>query len=234
MKPKKWSEHICFSASDRVYEANKNFFLKWFERSSGFHRLLDLGSGDGTLTSQIAGVVHTTDVFGIDCNRESAFKAKERGFSAVVADLNNRFPFGEAIFDVIAANQVLEHLWNTDNFFREINRVLKKGGYAVISTPNLSSLHSIFFILLGQQTPVIHLTDRQVGNFLRGVKTHGHYKAFNIPSLVDLSEYYGFSLDAIGGFGFYFLPLFLQKILSKFIKRYAVFLTMRIRKIKSL
>ena len=234
MKPKKWSEHICFSVSDRFYEGNKSFFLKWFERNSGVQKLLDLGCGDGTLTSDIAEVVQTAQVYGIDCDREFAVKAKENGLSTVVADLNNRFPFGEAIFDIIAANQVLEHLWNTDNFFREINRVLKKGGYAVISTPNLSSLHSIFFILLGQQTPVIHLTDRQVGNFLRGVETHGHYKAFNVPSLVDLSEYYGFSLDAIGGFGFYFFPLFLQKILSKFLKRYAVFLTIKIRKIKSL
>ena len=234
MREKDWSQHICFEESDKFYKANKHFFMHFFLKGNCNQKVLDLGCSNGELTGKIANTIGTSNVYGIEINKDMANKAKNKGIAVSVSDLNKVFPFAKETFDIISANQILEHVWNTDNFFREINRVLKKGGYAVISTPNLSAFHSIFFILLGQQTPVIHLIDRQVGNFLRGVRAHGHYKAFNIPALVDLSKYYGFSVETIKGFGLYFLPLLLQKALSKLLGRYAVFLTMRIRKIKHL
>ena len=236
MKEKEWSQHICFGESCKFYQENQNFFLGFFIKGNKNVRLLDLGCMDGEFTKKIANTVGTNKIYGVDINKTAAKKAEEKGIIVKNADLSNELPFPDESFDVLSANQVLEHIWNTDKFFREINRVLKKEGYAVISTPNLSCFHSIFFILLGQQTPVVHLIDRQVGNFLRGTKVSSpqHFKAFNIPALRDLSEYYGFKVEMIKGFGFYFLPLFIQKFLSKFLGRYAVFITLRIRKIKKI
>lgn len=53
--------------------------------------------------------------------------------------------------DVVFSNQVIEHLYETDKFISEIYRILKPGGYAVISTENLSSWHNIFALILGWQ-----------------------------------------------------------------------------------
>jgi|GEM_PF-581462 len=239
MKTKKWKNHKYFGLSEKFYKENQRLFLNFFiqrkpNSAKNGLKLLDLGCMGGEFTKETAKVIGTDRTFGIEIVKKYANDARKRGIKVKKGDLNKRFPYPSKFFDVISANQVLEHLWNTDNFFKETNRVLKKGGYAVISVPNLSSCHSIFFILLGQQTPVLHLVPKQVGNFLSGTKIRQpeHMKAFNVPALMDLARLYGFKVERLEGFGFYFLPMFLQKIVSKLMKRYTVFLTMRIRKVR--
>lgn len=50
-------------------------------------------------------------------------------------------PFGDESFDTILCTNVLEHVANMEAAFSEIGRVLKKGGYAVISVPFLYPVH---------------------------------------------------------------------------------------------
>lgn len=40
-------------------------------------------------------------------------------------------------FDVVVSNNVLEHIEDPDNFFKEVGRVLKKGGILITKTPNM-------------------------------------------------------------------------------------------------
>src|SRR5262245_62163542 len=83
--------------------------------------ILDFGCGDG---------------FMVDAYRES-------GLQAVGADVllarpmpwlhaidpgNYRLPFGDASFDFVFSNSVLEHVQDLPSAFREIHRVLKPGG----------------------------------------------------------------------------------------------------------
>lgn len=46
-----------------------------------------------------------------------------------------KFPFGNAEFDSIVTNQVLEHVFNPDEFLSEINRVLKINGKLLLTVP---------------------------------------------------------------------------------------------------
>lgn len=46
-----------------------------------------------------------------------------------------KFPFDSAQFDSIVTNQVLEHVFNPDEFLNEINRVLKTGGKLLLTVP---------------------------------------------------------------------------------------------------
>jgi len=69
----------------------------------------------------------------------------------VVENLKNRFPkgdFRQAVippleglddnsFDFVVSFQVIEHIKDDDLFFREIHRVLKPGGKALLTTPNI-------------------------------------------------------------------------------------------------
>jgi SAM-dependent methyltransferase len=48
---------------------------------------------------------------------------------------SKKFPFGAAEFDSIVTNQVLEHVFNPDEFLSEINRVLKINGKLLITVP---------------------------------------------------------------------------------------------------
>ncbi|MEJ0034445.1 MAG: class I SAM-dependent methyltransferase [Bacteroidota bacterium] len=45
-------------------------------------------------------------------------------------------PFGDNSFDVVITFQVIEHIQDDFNFLKEIHRVLKPGGLAIITTPN--------------------------------------------------------------------------------------------------
>jgi SAM-dependent methyltransferase len=46
-----------------------------------------------------------------------------------------KFPFSDADFDSIVTNQVLEHVFNPDEFLFEINRVLKINGKLFLTVP---------------------------------------------------------------------------------------------------
>jgi SAM-dependent methyltransferase len=46
-----------------------------------------------------------------------------------------RFPFQDASFDAVLCNQVLEHVFNPQEFLGEIRRVLKPGGRLLLTVP---------------------------------------------------------------------------------------------------
>ena len=64
--------------------------------------------------------------------------------------------FKDESFDSIFAGEIIEHLTNPVKFLREIERVLKKGGVAAITTPNIHSLVYIRKSLLGKSPSLEH------------------------------------------------------------------------------
>ena len=112
---------------------------------------LDCGCDDGRFTMRVADAIGTRAVTGIEINEEAAILASHVGVRVEGCDLNQRFPFSDRSLDVVTANQVIEHLYDTDGFVREIKRVLKPGGYAVISTNNLASWHNLVSLAFGYQ-----------------------------------------------------------------------------------
>jgi SAM-dependent methyltransferase len=58
------------------------------------------------------------------------------------------FPYADGEFDIVLCCEILEHLISDpSHMLREIHRVLKPGGFVVISTPNLISLENAFLLL---------------------------------------------------------------------------------------
>lgn len=56
-------------------------------------------------------------------------------------NLNQQFPIKNNIFDTILLTDVLEHLTNPDNVFRESLRVLKPNGKLILTVPFFHPLH---------------------------------------------------------------------------------------------
>ena len=77
--------------------------------------------------------------------------AAGRGVEVVSADLNGRVPLPDGSAQAIVANQIIEHLRDTDSFLEEIKRVLKPGGVVALSTENISSWHNLLAASLGWQ-----------------------------------------------------------------------------------
>lgn len=98
-------------------------------------RALDLGAGSGALAERL----------------------KNAGFQVMAADLSNSFeldtPFFQlnfndpdfdrnlaAGFDFVSSVEVIEHLENPTAFLRSIARLLKPGGIAILTTPNVENI----------------------------------------------------------------------------------------------
>jgi 2-polyprenyl-3-methyl-5-hydroxy-6-metoxy-1,4-benzoquinol methylase len=111
-------------------------------------RLLDIGCGSGSYGARFTGWGYT--VYGIDLTLEQIETAKSRGVTTLVHDLNSgHLPFHNSSFDIIFAGEVIEHLVDTSFFLRELYRVLKPRGCAILTTPNLASMENRLRLLLG-------------------------------------------------------------------------------------
>jgi SAM-dependent methyltransferase len=90
-------------------------------------RLLDVGCGRKPYERYF----HVDEYVGLDIE-------SERSRSAGVADYyydGHRFPFDDSSFDAILCNQVLEHVFNPDEFLEEMRRVLRPGGAVALTIP---------------------------------------------------------------------------------------------------
>ena len=90
-------------------------------------RLLDVGCGSKPYRS-----FFTVDAYiGLDIDCETS---RQRGIADQFYD-GNAFPFPDNSFDSALCNQVLEHVFNPDEFLGEIARVLKPGGKLLLTGP---------------------------------------------------------------------------------------------------
>ncbi|MBA2686165.1 MAG: methyltransferase domain-containing protein [Gemmatimonadaceae bacterium] len=98
-------------------------------------KALDVGCGDG---ARYGARVHASgvEIHGVDISEVAVASARERGIDARVASLADPLPHPDASFDVVICLEVLEHLVNPAIVTREIARVLKPGGLALLSVPN--------------------------------------------------------------------------------------------------
>lgn len=94
-------------------------------------RVLDAGCG----TSKILGAF--PQAVGLDINFKKLRYNLSLGNLLVNADVVN-LPFQDACFDEIICSQVIEHLKQGDSVFKELKRVLEKGGILILGTPDYS------------------------------------------------------------------------------------------------
>jgi SAM-dependent methyltransferase len=113
--------------------------------------LLDLGCHDGSWTSQLVAASGGTvqRVAGVEVVESARRDAERRGIEAVAANLNERLPFADESFDLVHANQVIEHVLDLDLFVGEIARLLRPSGRAVVCTENLASWHNVGALVFG-------------------------------------------------------------------------------------
>jgi len=124
--------------------------------------VLDAGCGEGVLVQEYSG---TLRIEGVDANYRSAL-VREGSLTSL--------PYAAASFDQVLCLDVLEHLTFPDQpvAVAELFRVLKPGGGALISVPNLAHLQSrVHFLLQGRLIRTANLAkhpgDRPVAEYLQ-------------------------------------------------------------------
>jgi ubiquinone/menaquinone biosynthesis C-methylase UbiE len=112
-----------------------NIHLYEFDGHAG-EKVLDVGCGPGWLVQEYA--KGRAEVVGMDLTHRAVMLARDRlsyqGLRGALLQANaERLPFRDASFDFVSASGVLHHTPDTDSALREIHRVLKPNGRAVVS-----------------------------------------------------------------------------------------------------
>lgn len=205
----------------KAAEVNQENLLNLVTRDSGAS-ILDLGCDDGSWTTTLANRVRARHVCGVEIVPAQTTLAASRGIEVVQADLSRSLPFMDASFDMVHSNQVIEHVPDLDLFVAEAFRVLRPGGYALISTENASSWHNIAAAIMGWQifsaTNVSKLR-AGLGNPLALHRGSGeidpswtHKTVMNYRGLVELLQAHEFVIARVLGAGYHPFPARIGRI----------------------
>lgn len=169
---------------------------------------LDIGCGDCTLTKKIADCVTPKEVNVIDIKDELINTSKTLGYKGRVVDINTEpLPIESGTIDLVTCFDLVEHLIDTDHLISETQRVLKRKGYFLLSTPNLASLDNRLKIIFGYQpnSSEVSLTSSSFGVFHLGgspnnlLPASGHLRSYTLRALENQVSYHGFiTLKAFG------------------------------------
>ncbi len=216
--------------------ANKGAILDVIEpRARG--RLLDCGCGDGEFTVQVAYRARVSEAYGIECIDNRIREATDRGVIVTKGDLNDPLPYKSRFFNIIHADQIIEHLHNIDLFLKEIKRVLRPDGYAILSINNLASWHNRFSLALGKQAAHLHVpNDATVGNafdpsqaICHPSQSDSRLLVFSFQGLTELCHYHGFWVERLTFAGYYPLLPHLPRLMGKLDSVHAAFLIAKLR-----
>jgi trans-aconitate methyltransferase len=114
--------------------------LEWLNPQPG-ERILDLGCGDGQLTTRI--LASGATVIGADADVRMVAAARARGIDAhqAAAEL---LPFADGAFDAVFSNAALHWVRDQDAMMDQVHRMLKPGGRFVAEMGghgNIAAIH---------------------------------------------------------------------------------------------
>lgn len=125
-------------------------------------RLLDVGCSYGDFGEKLISLGFA--VYGVDIRKTHLAQAKKRGLIVNYADVEAGLPFADNFFSVVFAGEIIEHLYDTTSFVRELTRVTKPGGLVVVTTPNLASLQNRIGFFFGRLPGVVNHLEESVGH----------------------------------------------------------------------
>jgi SAM-dependent methyltransferase len=200
-----------WSDAESAYRAQ---LLETLPAGNGTTEALDVGCDDGEWTDVVrrALAIPPAQVSGLEIVPARAELARKRGFDVRLGDLDEDWPFEDGSFDVVHANQVIEHVARLDHFAEETRRVLRPGGKVVVCTENLASWHNVAALTLGYQP--FSLTNvsarRPIGNPLalhagesNELESWQHVHVLSLIGLRDLFLANGFAIKKTWGAGYH-------------------------------
>lgn len=119
------------------------------QRSGVGQKILCLGCGAG---NDIWFLCKDNEVVGMDYANSGLKVAIRHGIKVVTGDLNFNpvLPFKDSSFDVVICKDILEHLLDPLTVLKEVHRILRPGGYCVVSVPNHFYLPIRMKMLMGK------------------------------------------------------------------------------------
>ncbi|HEX5602840.1 MAG TPA: methyltransferase domain-containing protein, partial [Pyrinomonadaceae bacterium] len=131
-------------------------------------RILDVGCGTGANLLMLS---NYGDAEGVDVSEDALAFCRERGLTNVKLGAAEALPYEDGTFDLVTALDVVEHLDDDLAGLREMRRVLRPGGRALLFVPT-------FMFLWGLQDDVSN-----------------HRRRYRMPELQRVLEQAGFEIE---------------------------------------
>jgi 2-polyprenyl-3-methyl-5-hydroxy-6-metoxy-1,4-benzoquinol methylase len=114
-------------------------------------RVADIGCRDGINAEFFKVACGIDEMHGLDIADAPLVQARARGIhTARWISGETPFPAENGAFDAVIAMDVIEHIYDTEEFIRELSRVTRDDGALLITIPNLAWWRSRLRLLMGK------------------------------------------------------------------------------------
>jgi 2-polyprenyl-3-methyl-5-hydroxy-6-metoxy-1,4-benzoquinol methylase len=185
-------KHLSKVSTGGYYNEKKEFYMEYLETLKGKNRnILDIACNDGELTQNYK---KYGSVLGIDINKSAVVECKKKGIPCLWSTIEELPQKYNNYFDIIIAGDIIEHIFNTDDFLRNIHKRLKKGGTLLLTTANVASLGRRIMFLFGKNPYLEYSTELPYKEF-----NVGHIKFYTVENMYDQMKHCGFKETQIFG-----------------------------------
>jgi 2-polyprenyl-3-methyl-5-hydroxy-6-metoxy-1,4-benzoquinol methylase len=108
----------------------------------GKGKVLDIGCGDGRSLLQLQALGY--DAVGVETDENIRPIAEKLGLNIHIGTIENA-KFEPHSFDLVIANQLIEHIVDLNSFIENTKKFLKPNGSLILSTPNAGGLYRKLF-----------------------------------------------------------------------------------------
>jgi SAM-dependent methyltransferase len=173
-----------------------------------FATVIDFGCGLGGLTQYVSRQFGIDHMYGVDVDEERLERARSRGLTTFNIDLAREpIPLRDDSIDLVLSFGAFEHIAWYDNVLAETARLLKHGGWLLLSMPNLGSYVNRAALLFGFQPREVEVSRKAATGmlpFYRSQDSHGepigHIHSATLRCMTGLLEHFGLEPVVIQGF----------------------------------
>ena len=183
-------EHLLKGITGNVYKYTLT--LKDLKNKT----VIDIPCGDGRMSAVFKELGATVESYDLN-SRNNDYIDHEHKF----ADMNERLPIDSNHADIILCQEGIEHLQDQFFIFSEFNRILKKGGILILTTPSISNLRSKLAYLFMETENFKRLPYNEIDALWRVDRTSnkpkiyfGHLFLITCSKLFTISKINGFRL----------------------------------------